>query len=50
MILLNEGAPNESKIIVPGLIGTANSSNDSPGATGPDWAEVSDILFTLPAP
>jgi uncharacterized protein YfaP (DUF2135 family) len=46
--VVNEGTPGEMRVIREGVLSAENSSNSSPGSTGPDWADAATL--TVPAP
>ncbi len=48
VVLLDEGTDRETRQIYTGSLSTANSSNDGPGSTGPDWAKATTLNYQLP--
>jgi uncharacterized protein YfaP (DUF2135 family) len=46
VILVNEGTSAEKTQIFSGSLSADSQTNDSPGATGPDWATVQQLTFT----
>jgi uncharacterized protein YfaP (DUF2135 family) len=50
VILLNEGTPQEKYEVYTGTLSVANSSNDDPGSSGPDWATAKVVTLTAANP
>lgn len=45
VVLLNEGATNESYQVYTGTLNAANSTNAAPGSSGADWAVAQDVTL-----
>jgi len=50
VIVVNEGTPEEERIIREGVLSVDMSSNSSPGSSGPDWADVATVTIPEPQP
>lgn len=47
-ILTNENTPQEATRSYSGFLSADNPGNDGPTATGPDWADVANVIVTDP--